>query len=181
VTRLLYVTGVSCAGKSTLGEALYERPDVHAHYDLDADATERPRTAWLDWLRWQAAEYLVEADERSGPDTDSSLLIVVTGIVWPFRVIESPAWASALRNEHLEVGWVMLDPPWKVLRERLAERTAHKPKRERRELLAYNKGLRAGLRQQVLAVHGGWTLRSGGEPADLAEQVMELHDKMVCR
>jgi hypothetical protein len=107
VTRLLYVTGVSCAGKTDLGRALNEHEGIH-WVDLDEHADNRPKTAWLDWLRWRAAELLHEADTKAdNPVTPP--LVVVTGIVWPFRVIESPAWPAAVKNDHLEINWLMLD------------------------------------------------------------------------
>jgi shikimate kinase len=156
--KLLFVTGVSCAGKTTLGQQVQKaRPEVDVH-DLDEDAGVRPGTAWLDWLRWQAAEQLLMADEMSRrlPLDDQDHLLIVTGIVWPFRVIESPAWASAVKNRDLHVGWVMLDPPWRVIRERLTARVADKPKAEQKELLRYNRELRRGLRHQVGAMRYGW-------------------------
>jgi hypothetical protein len=177
VTRLLYVTGVSCAGKTSLGQALREHEGVH-WVDLDEHADNRPKTAWLDWLRWRAAELLREADAKAGRD-GTPPLVIVTGIVWPFRVIESPAWPDASKNHHLEVNWLMLDPAWKVLRERLRERTANKPKSERRALLDYNRGLREPIRRQVLAVHGGWTLRSNCTPDELACEVLDLNREMT--
>jgi hypothetical protein len=157
---LLFVTGPSCSGKTTLGEAILrdiDLPWVTVH-DLDADAPARPTTAWLDWLRWQAAEQLAEADRDATEGRYG--LRVVTGIVWPFRVIESPAWASAVANPQLTVRWWLLHPPVKVLLGRLRERTAGKSRGERAELVRYNRELRTGLRHQVDAVRGGTVHRT---------------------
>lgn len=150
--RVTYLTGTSCAGKSTLGAALeaLDGPDVVVA-DIDAHAPCRPQTAWLDWLRWRSAELLHTATEHEGCDW-----LVVTGIVWPLRLIESPAWRPARRAD-VEVEFVLLHPPWKLVRERLAERTTDK--KELAELRRYNRELRSTLRAQVEAVRHGWVLR----------------------
>lgn len=156
MTRLLFVTGVSCAGKTTLGRELKRYPDdVGPVWDIDEDALGRPRTAHLDWLRWRACELLVSATEQARPDDGH--LVVITGIVWPFRVIESPAWAAAAKNPDLAVEWLMLDPSWKTLRRRLDDRTVDKPKSERAELRAYNRELRRVIRPQVEQLRDGYT------------------------
>lgn len=157
MTRLLYVTGVSGAGKTHLGDKLRRFPSEATVWDLDVDATERPRTAHLEWLRWRAAEYLVQATERSEPDDEH--LLVVTGIVWPFQVIESSAWRGAAKNPDLSVEWLMLDPAWKTIRRRLEARNVSKPEAEQAELLRYNRALRLVLRNQVNAVRGGYRWR----------------------
>lgn len=158
MTRLLFVTGVSCAGKTTLGHSLKRFPnEVGPVWDIDENAQERPRAAHLDWLRWRACELLLSAAECAEPDNDR--LVVVTGIVWPFRVIESSAWDTAAKNPDLAVEWLMLDPPWKTLRRRLDDRTVDKPKSERAALRAYNRELRRGLRTQVTQVRDGYTYR----------------------
>jgi len=154
VTRLLYVTGVSCAGKTHLGRTLAEHPDADVTWDdIDIHARERPTTAWLNWLHWRAAELLVKADDladtRHPPE-----LVIVTGISWPFRVIESPAWHQQSRLESVE--WLLLDPPWKLVKARLNERLADKPKSDRRETIDYNRSLRRTLRDQVESIKGGY-------------------------
>jgi hypothetical protein len=147
VSSITFVTGVSCAGKTTFGESLiYERGLNCEVRDLDEEHP-RPNTAWLDWLRWRAAEELHRAADCDKP-------IVVTGIVWPVRLIESPAWRPT-RKAGVRVQFVMLDPPWRVIRDRLNDRLADKPKSERADLLRYNRELRPVLREQVLAVRGG--------------------------
>jgi hypothetical protein len=157
MTSITFVTGVSCAGKTTLGESLvYERGVNCEVRDLDEEHP-RPNTAWLDWLRWRAAEELHRA-------MDSDVPIVVTGIVWPVRLIESPAWRPA-RKAGVRVGFVMLDPPWRVIRDRLNVRLADKPKAERADLLRYNRELRPVLREQVLAARCGHVFKSPPPPA----------------
>lgn len=155
MTRLVIVTGVSCAGKTTLGEQLFGYDGVTEWWDLDQAAPAKPRTAWLDWLRWRAAEHLLDAVDRARPDDDS--IMVMSGIVWPFQLIQSPAWRQARKTKDLAVEFLMLDPAWKVLRRRLDERTAEMPKGERVELRNYNRGLRAGLRDQCVALQAGYT------------------------
>lgn len=170
---VLFITGVSCAGKTTLGQAIMQHqeaswPDGGGNVlvrDLDEDAPARPSTAWLDWLRWRAAEEL-EAG-RQDPD----IVRVVTGIVWPLRVIESPAWAPAMADG-LHVWFFLLDPRWKVLRRRLAKRAADKPKAERAELIDYNRELRLSLRLQVQAVRYGVVLPRALSLPELVDNVL---------
>lgn len=156
-TRVVFVTGASCAGKTHVGRELYDLygdpaamdDEALAWCDLDEDATERPATNWLSWLQWRAGEAMLAA---------TSPVTIITGIVWPFSLIESPAWRQA-QGELESVEFVLLDPPWRtVLRPRLLERLAAKPKREQRETLAYNRDLRVTLRRQVQALKGGHVL-----------------------
>ncbi len=170
---VLFITGVSCAGKTMLGRAIAQKMlwaegeavgSVRVR-DLDEDAPARPSTAWLDWLRWRAAEEL-EAGRRQ-----PEVVRVVTGIVWPLRVIESPAWAPAM-DDGLAVRFFMLDPRWRVLRRRLDERNAGKPAAEQAELRRYNRELRDMLRLQVQAVRGGIVLPRTDDQARLVDDVL---------
>jgi len=151
--RALFVTGVSGAGKSHVGEALEEDQLAAGWWDLDRHAPDesQPATAWLDWLRWRAAEHLLAVADQPTAD----LRYVITGITWPFRVIESPAWGQVGDRIH-DVSWVLLDPPWSVVRQRLNQRLDSKPRREREDILRYNRALRPQLRDQVEAVRGGY-------------------------
>jgi hypothetical protein len=170
--RVTFVTGVSCAGKTTVAHLLggHERyTDLLQVRDIDEDAPVRPQTAWLDWLRWRAAEHLHLATERSALGAGGHT--VITGISWPFRVVESPAWAPAM-EAGVEVHFVMLDPPWKILKGRLAERTAGKPKAEAKELRDYNRALRDVLRLQVQAVRNGHVLGGDRRVESLAEDIV---------
>jgi hypothetical protein len=148
--RILFITGVSASGKTHTGEALDKDGLLAGWWDLDEYAA-RPNTAWLDWLRWRAAEYLLLTADMPPDDRR----YVVTGITWPFRVIESPVWDQVRGRVH-SVDWLMLDPPWPVIRDRLNDRLADKPRSERQELLRYNRELRQGLRDQVEAYRGGF-------------------------
>lgn len=169
--RVTYVTGTSCAGKTTLGDAFSdrEREDYGLMiYDLDRDAPCRPSTAWLSWLQWRAAELLHSAAEEDGPYDCNRL--VVTGIVWPLRVIESPAWRPA-KKAGVAVDFALLHPPWRLVKERLVERG--EAKRELKALRNYNRGLRSTLRDQVEAVRYGNVIRDVG----VDQQVDQLLDR----
>lgn len=165
--RVTYVTGTSCAGKSTLGATLelLDGPDVVV-VDVDAHAPCRPQTAWLDWLRWRAAELLHSATAHAHEGSD---WLVVTGIVWPLSLIQSPAWRPAHRAG-VDVEFVLLHPPWKLVHQRLAERTVER--RELAELRRYNRDLRDSLYSQVTAVRQGWVLPE----TDVDEQLGWLLD-----
>jgi len=160
VRRLVYVTGVSCAGKTTTGRAMKQADPSLWVTDIDTGGT--PNAAHLDWLHWRAAEALHAATERDAP------VSVVTGIVWPHAVIDSNAWPAAMKSP-LMVDWVLLDPPWKLLRERLGERLAAKPRAERRDIIAYNRGLRRVLRRQVEQQRLGHVVRYSGDVAQAAK------------
>jgi hypothetical protein len=162
-----FVTGTSCAGKTHLKAELDERGYYELDaIDLDADAPCRPQTAWLDWLRWRAAELLRSATEHEGRDW-----LVVTGIVWPLSLVDSPAWAPA-RRAGVEVEFFLLHPPWKLVHARLADR-APGSRRELAELRRYNRRLRNQLLEQTLAVRGGEVVRA----ADLEDQLELLFDR----
>lgn len=166
--RVTFVTGTSCAGKTHLKAALDERDYVDLRpVDLDLGAPCRPQTAWLDWLRWQAAELLHAATEAEGDEW-----FVVTGIVWPLRLVESPAWAPA-RRAGVDVEFFLLHPPWKLVHDRLAERVPDGPRRELAELRRYNRQLRDVLLEQTLAVRGGEVVRA----TDLEDQLELLFDR----
>jgi hypothetical protein len=179
VSAITYITGPSCAGKTTLGKALVAHAQVSTAVglgarvaplwrDVDEHASQRPQTAWLDWLRWQAAEALHDATDVEGH-------IVYTGIVWPTHLIQSPAWRPAMKAG-VEVRFLFLDWRWRVLRARLDERLAGETAKERRETIAYNRGLRRRLRDEVEAVRHGYVLAPDEDdsPEDLAEAVADL-------
>lgn len=165
--RVTFVTGTSCAGKTHLKQELDERGylEIDGVVDVDLQARCRPSTAWLDWLHWRAAELLHEATEAAND------WLVVTGIVWPLSLVDSPAWAPA-RRAGLDVEFVLLHPPWRLVHERLADR-APGSRRELAELRRYNKRLRSQLLEQTLAVRGGVVARS----ADLEDQLGVLFDE----
>lgn len=167
-SRVTFVTGTSCAGKSTLGATLEQAIDLPdlVVVDVDAHAPCRPQTAWLDWLRWRSAELLHSATEHEGADW-----LIVTGIVWPLSLIQSPAWKPAMRAG-VEVEFVLLHPPWKLVNQRLKERVTDGPKTELKALRRYNRELRGNLRSQVEAVRLGHVLRE----VDVLEQVDWLLD-----
>ncbi len=73
---------------------------------------------------------------------------MLTGIVWPHALIESPAWAPAMKAG-VVVEFMLLDPPWKVVKDRLKKRLDGQPKSDIRDLLEYNKALKKKLRLQV--------------------------------
>jgi len=159
--RLTYVIGCSGAGKSTIHDQLNEggQPGVE---ELDAHPSGMPSAAHVQWLEWRAAEVLAEvtelAQQTADPDTQSAenQHRVVTGIVWPFRLIMSNAWRPA-QEAGVEVRFVLLDRPWDDVAATLSARYLADdwPPDEAAEELENNRRLQRTLRTQVEAVEGG--------------------------
>jgi hypothetical protein len=153
--RVTYVTGCSGAGKTTLYDKLVERaiPDVH---ELDGYKP-GPGAGHADWLRWRAAEHLrdVIGLAKDGADKQHR---VVTGIVWPFSLIgEEYVWRDAIEAD-IAVRFVLLDRPWVDIEASLLERLTEWKPDIRDEQIENNRRLQRVLRNQVLALRGGYTI-----------------------
>lgn len=144
--RIVYVTGVSCAGKTTLGQLLARRGNV-IPADVDREAVVRPSAGHIEWLKWRNIEYL----HRATTSFDGQV-VVVTGICLPHWLIESAFWRPAMKVPKLEVDIIMLNPSWSIIKDRLAERAEGE---ELRKLRKYNKSLRRKMEDQVLAYRRG--------------------------
>lgn len=123
--RITYVTGASGSGKTTLHETLIglPAPDNGSFIasELDDTGGPLPPTADTPWLQWRATEFLHEATQRQEDGAQGHL--VVTGIVWPFALIQSAQWKPAMASG-LEVRFLFLDRPWSEIAATLSARYA---------------------------------------------------------
>lgn len=104
--RLTFVTGPSCSGKTTLHDRLVAAGQDHVREIDKADPF--PSAGHVEWLRWRALEYVTAATRRAADEQRRDEHHVVTGIVWPFEVLDSDACADAF-DEGVEVRFVLLD------------------------------------------------------------------------
>lgn len=149
---ITFVTGVSCAGKTTLADHLTVDGTAHV---LEVDGKGTPDAGHLAWLQWRSEQLLYEAAQ-----VDDGRPVVVCGIVWPHKVIESNAWDELPRGTR--VRFVMLDLPDRVIRQRLRERLHGRPKADVTEHVRYNLRLARSLRRQVANQRYGEVLKADG-------------------
>lgn len=156
--RITYVTGASGSGKTTLHEQLIEGGQAFV-MELDDVPNGPPPAADVSWLQWRAAEHLHEATNLANGNAYEHH--VVTGIVWPFALIQSNMWRPAL-DAGVEVRFVLLDRPWAAIARTLADRYENwDDAEEAAEQLDNNRRLQRALRTQVQAIHGGLVALDG--------------------
>lgn len=144
---IIFVTGVSGAGKTTLYEALRKDPelvDVEFH-DIDEDGI--PRAGTGAWRQFRVELLLHEAAVR-GRDADRST--VICGVSKPHEVIESGAFP-----EDIDVYFVLVDVSSAVLRKRLETRLAGRPADDVEFSVQWNRLLAPTLRRSVQAQRNG--------------------------
>jgi len=156
MSRIIFVTGVSTSGKTTLHDTL-KLPKM----DVDDDGT--PQAGALAWLAWRCEELLAEAHEVVSDHGKSA--VVVTGIIWPHKVIES-TYMQELPDD-IEVEFVLLQVAKKDLRNRLKTRLGGtKPVGP---FVDYNWGLQKRLYQQVAYQRNGFILPPTYTPEEVVE------------
>jgi len=156
--RITYVTGASGSGKTTLHDQLIEGGQAFVA-ELDDVADGPPPAADVSWLQWRAAEFLHHVTNLASDGLAEHH--VVTGIVWPFALIQSNMWRPAL-DAGVEVRFVLIDRPWEDIVATLSERYADWPDAdEAAEQLDNNRRLQRALRTQVEAVRGGLVVPQG--------------------
>lgn len=155
--RLTFVTGCSGSGKTLLHDALTKAEQPYV-FELDDVAGGLPPVADSDWLRWRATEVLHEATVRAEEGADQHF--VVTGIVWPFTLVDSRHMDAVLDTD-LEVRFVLLDRPWASIQATLEERLADWPVEDRVEQIDNNRRLQRSLRRQIGALDAGLIIFEG--------------------
>lgn len=146
MAKLVFLTGTSCVGKTTV--ANYINKHVESAIALDVDEHGTPDTQHVEWLKWRSAQLLHDATEYVKED---SVDVVISGVTWPFEVITSTAWEPA--QEAFESIWftqLVIDD--KLLKERLYERLASRPKADRKASYKNNLRLKDYLIKQVDAL-----------------------------
>lgn len=158
MSSIIFVTGVSTSGKTTL------RNSLPSSVTIDIDEGGTPKAGALSWLAWRAEELLAEATEEV---IDTGKSVVVTGIVWPHKVIESTYIQEVPDN--IGIDFVMLTVTKKDLRTRFKDRlNGSKPVGP---YVDYNWHLQKRLRQQVAYQRNGFILPPTYTPQEVTEFV----------
>lgn len=168
--KITFVTGATGSGKTALHNMLADDPALLAASTDPVQITELddceggiPPAADVHWLQWRAAEVLMAAADDANLDGHR----IVTGIVWPFSLIQDNAWAAA-EEAGVEIRVVLLDRPWADTAAHLEERLADwEDEDDRAEQIDNNRRLARTLRKQVSGLRCGHVVSSG----DLHEAV----------
>lgn len=164
---IIFVTGVSGAGKTTLYEALRKDPELVnvEFHDIDEDGI--PPAGTGGWRQFRVELLLHEAVARfrlSGRPT------VICGVSKPHEVIESGAFP-----EDIDVYFVLVDVSTPVLRKRLEARLAGRPADDVEFSVQWNRLLAPVLRRSVRAQRNGIIIEASRlSRAKVREQVKQL-------
>lgn len=171
---VLYVTGVTCSGKTTLANEMRARSVPRTHI-AEVDNGQMPEAGHGHWLRWRGEQLLHEAAQRWLAKAGEAT--VICGIAWPHAVIDSQAFADLPKD--MRVGFLLLDIPTSVLSERLSDRVSDPDKRTAekayRDLYRPNRRLAKALRRQVANQKHGRVLKVGDlSPTEVADVARKL-------
>ncbi len=111
---IIFVTGVSTAGKTTVYETLRKDPDLAdvEFHDIDEDGV--PPAGRSPWRQFRVEQLLHEAVERHNSQGTPT---VICGISKPHEVIESQAWTYLI-----PIHFILLDISVPILTKRLRAR-----------------------------------------------------------
>ena len=175
--RLTYVTGPTCSGKTTLHQHLVALGQDHVREldDVSVGGCQPPTAAHTEWLRWRAQEFLTSATRRVTDEPERrGEHHVVTGIVWPFHVLDSNAWDAA-SDAGVTVRFVLLDRPWDDVERSTIKRLGHEGENwapdEVGAQLVINKIQARSLHRQVMATGYLSTVAGGGDLMNAARLV----------
>jgi broad-specificity NMP kinase len=164
---IIFITGVSGAGKTTLYGALRKDPDL-AHvefHDIDEDGI--PPAGTGAWRQFRVELLLHEAATRSRTEDRST---VICGVSKPHEVIESGAFP-----DDLDVHFVLVDVSTPVLRKRLEARLAGQPTDDIEFSVQWNRLLSPALRRSVQQQRNGTIIEASRlSRVKVREQVKQL-------
>ncbi len=155
--NVVFVTGVSCSGKTSVRDML---DGLVTTIDVDDPGT--PNAGALAWLAWRAEELLWEAAETA---CNNDAPVVVTGLIQPHRVIESTALQEIGPN--VSVHFVLLTVTKVQLRQRFKARlgSGYDP------YVKFNWGMQPRLCAQVENQKNGWVVEPSRDIASVADLV----------
>lgn len=112
---ILFITGTSASGKTTLYESLRTDPDLSTleFHDIDEDGV--PPVGRIEWRKYRVTQLLYDATKRLKQHSKST---VICGISFPHEIIESPYYSPSY-NVH----YVLVEPSEAQIRDRLIERS----------------------------------------------------------
>jgi gluconate kinase len=166
MASIIFITGVSTAGKTTVFEALRKDPDLAdvEFHDIDEDGI--PAAGTGPWRIFRVELLLHEAAVRAREGKST----VVCGITKPHEAIESGAFP-----EDVPVHFVLIDVSVANVKKRLEARIGHYRPDDVQWLTQYNLRLRDLLRKSVRAQRTGIVLDPGRmSRRRLCEQVKSI-------
>lgn len=146
---IIFVTGVSTAGKTTTYEKLRKDPDLShvAFHDIDEDGI--PRAGTSAWRQFRVELLLHEAVQRFYSAERTST--VICGVSKPHEVIESGAFPDVL-----PVHFILIDVTLANIRKRLQARIGDRyPADDVEYITQYNRLLSHTLRKSVSCQRNG--------------------------
>jgi hypothetical protein len=170
---IIFVTGVSTAGKTTLYEALRKDPDLTdvEFHDIDEDGI--PAAGSGAWRQFRVELLLHEAAIRF---RESGRPTVVCGVTKPHEVIESGSFPS-----DIPVHFVLIDVPIAAMRKRLTARIGERVSADDLEaVIQGNRNLSYVLRKSALNQRNGHIVESARQSrTKVREQVKALIKDLV--
>lgn len=171
---ILFITGTSASGKSTLYESLKNDPTLKEVIFHDIDEAGVPPVGRGPWRKFRVEELLYEAVQL----LDKRKSVIICGIVKPHEVIESRYFQPS-QNIH----FLMIDVPYEIVKARIRERVDNQPKigtfdevfnpDAMQETLLSNKNLLQELRNSISQQKHGHLL----DAASLSKQ--QMHDNVL--
>jgi hypothetical protein len=169
---IIFITGVSAAGKTTLYQALRKDPDV-AHvefHDIDEDGI--PAAGSGAWRHFRVELLLHEAAVRFREHGTST---VICGVTKPHEAIGSGSYPA-----DIPVYFVLIQVPVTAMRKRLEARLAGRSADDVEFSVQFNRLLAAELYRSVSALHNGIILDSARlSRKKVREQVKSLIGAVV--
>jgi hypothetical protein len=164
---IVFVTGVSTAGKTSLYEAFRDDADLHhvEFHDIDEDGV--PPAGSGHWRIFRIELLLHEAAVRF---RESGRSTVVCGATTPHEVIESGSFPT-----DIPVHFILIDAEISTVRERLRERIGDRVSADSLEMsIQSNRALSTVLRNAVQSLRNGAVVGPGQSKAEVRHQVKQL-------
>lgn len=164
---IVFVTGVSTAGKTTLYQALRKDPDLAAveFHDIDEDGV--PPAGSGHWRRFRIELLLHEAAERF---RESGRSTVVCGATIPHEVVESGSFPA-----DIPVHFILIDVETSVMRQRLRDRIGDRVSADSLEMsIQSNRVLRDTLCNAVQSLRNGRVVEAGQSKGEVRRQVERM-------
>jgi hypothetical protein len=153
---IIFVTGVSTAGKTTLYQALRKDPDLTPYiefHDIDEDGV--PRAGSVPWRHFRVELLLHEAVARF---RDEGKHTVICGVTKPHEAIESGSFP-----EDIPVHFIMIEVSLLLLKRRMTARVGDRVSADDLEwLIQMNRGLSNVLRKSVQQQRNGVIVNPAG-------------------
>lgn len=154
--KILFITGVSGAGKSTVGEGLKlyfkDKEELVEVHDLDEDGV--PKFGVATWRSYKVEQLFGNAIEQ----LQKSITTIICGTIFPYEIIQ-----SELFNLKIPVYFVLLDiTPLHITRRLRAKcKRLKKSKKFTDKYVAANKRNLTVFKNQVMMQKNGYRIDTG--------------------